>query len=134
MIDAWGSELLGRNVENEASVHLHLLVVFLTLELEAVYILLSTHDLSTIESRSVGITSKDLFADRERRQSRANLRNGNQPRGCGLVDSSLFTILVGLWVLDIVPDTKGCQSAILHLKFGIYMCNTSSCSHPHRCS
>jgi hypothetical protein len=58
-------ELLGRDVENEASVHLHLLVVFLTLELEAVHILLSTHDLSTIESRSVGITSKDLFADRK---------------------------------------------------------------------
>lgn len=58
-------ELLGRDVENEASVHLHLLVVFLTLELEAVHILLSTHDLSTIESRSVGITSKDLFTDRK---------------------------------------------------------------------
>lgn len=58
-------ELLGRNVKDEASVHLHLLVVFLTLELEAVHILLSTHDLSTIESGGVGITRKNLFSDRE---------------------------------------------------------------------
>lgn len=107
MIDL-SSELLGRNVEDEASIHLHFLVVFFTFKLETVNILLGAHDFCTIESRSVGITSKDLFSHRKKRQSRANLRNGDQPRGCSLVDSSFFTVLVGLWVLDIVPNAKAC--------------------------
>jgi hypothetical protein len=97
--------LLGRNVKDKTSVDFHFLVVLLALEFQTVDVLLGAHDFGAIEGCCVWIAGKHLLSNREGWQNRAGFGNWDQRRSGSLVDSALFTVFVGLGVLDIVSKS-----------------------------